>query len=227
MVYLTLLLTQVCSASQSSTFSFHTKSADTGNSEKSLFDAFLIEITSQLVHTLAFDLEAVQGDPDLYVTTEVNKRGGEWRAVAVGSDYLEVKSTDDQLKGLGLQRQFGVYISRDSTQGFEYTLTITALGASDWKAASEASLNPPIAAFSKTVLLTVKEGDLPEPMEAKKGGNNETDDFISGVVLWVVSELLRGNVFPALVLLALVALCCWPKCKRRRTENQELAARLT
>jgi len=95
-------------------------------------DGFYINVTSASVHTLTFDLQTLQENPDLYVFAEVNKREV---AFVVEIHNLTIRETDIELKGdgLGLIRRFEVLIGGASSEVSKYTLTITALGASDWK----------------------------------------------------------------------------------------------
>jgi len=230
---LLLLLTQVCSASQSSltssTFSLHTESTHTGTVQNDQMDGFYINVTSASVHTLTFDLQTLQGNPDLYVFAEVNK--GEV-AIVVESHNLTIRETDIELKGdgLGLIRRFGVLIGGASSEVSKYILTITALGASEWKVASEESLNSHIAALSKTSLFTAKKGDLSKQKSTKGSG---AKSLAGELLFWIVFELLillvketiRGNIWPLVVVLATLAgsCCVWVCVVIVQEREKELA----
>ena len=213
---LVLLLTQVCSASQSSltssTFSFQSESTHTGALEYDAVDGFLIEISSTSAHSLVFDLQVWQGDADIYVFASVNDVEKEWYGQEVGSDYLVITETDMKLQGdgLGLQRSFEIYIVGASTRVSRYSLTITALGASDWKVGSAESLKTHVATRKNNALFSVKEykGDLTKLVKAMETGNSWLG-VVGGVVL-----LGAGVV-------------AWRKWGGRQGKNEESAYRFS
>jgi len=212
---LVLLLTQVCSASQSSltssTFSYSSYYTHSGYVSFERTNGYLIDLNFQSVYMITFNLEVSQGDANLYVYTLVNNMPVEWKALAVGSDYLAITDKDYGLnkEGLGPQRRFEVYVMGASTQLSQYTLTVTAYGTSDWKVASEESINKHVAARKKSALFTMKkyEGELPEHMKAVETGSGWMG-VVGGVVLLGVGVVV------------------WRKWGGRQGKTEKLAYRL-
>jgi len=207
-----LLLTQVSSASQSSltssTFSYQTQEVRSyvlGHYELSLF---FFEVTSASVHTLTLDLQALQGNPNMYVYAY---GGGVWSSLTEGSEYLEIVSTDEQLKGegLGLQRWFQVRVFGASNEDSSFRLTITQFGTSDWEADSGESLEAHVDALRQDKLFTVKEykGDMGKHMKAVETGSS-----------WL-------GVMGGVGLLG-VGVVAWRKWGGRQGKTEELAYRL-
>ena len=213
---LVLLLTQVCSASQSSltssTFSYSSYYTHSGYVSFDRVNSYYIDLNYQSVYMITFNLQVSQGDADLYVYTLVNNMLVEWKALTVGSDYLAITDTDWSLngEGLGPQRQFEVYIMGASTQLSQYTLTVTAYGTSDWKVGSAESLKTHVATRKNNALFSVKEykGDLTKLVKAMETGNSWLG-VVGGVVL-----LGAGVV-------------AWRKWGGRQGKNEESAYRFS
>ena len=207
-----LALSAAPTAITSSTFNFVREMELTSSVEAGGVDGFLLTITSAEVESLEFELEveAEGQDADLVITTSINGEDTYWTGFAIGSDYLQINSTDEYLNdGMGLQRSFLVLVIGTSMETAEYSLTITAHAASEWAVESEESLKTHMAARRNDALFKVKEykGDVTRHLKA-----TETGSSWLGVVGGVV--LLGAGV------------CAWRKWGGKQGKNEELAYRL-
>lgn len=196
----------------SSTLNFERSTTVTGSISYGKGDVLVIEVTSSSVHTLAITLAVSQGNADLGVVAEVKGIQVIWTAETEGGEYLEILQSDRKLSdGLGLKRLFAVVVGGVSREMARYTLTVTAQGASNWKAVdSEESLKAHIAVCRKDALFAIREydGDASEYVKAMDRGSS-----------WY-------GVVGGVLLLGLGA-CVWRKWGGKQGENEEISYRFS
>jgi hypothetical protein len=207
-----LALSAAPTAITSSTFHFVRETELTGSVEAGGVDGLLLIITSAEVESLEFELEvdAEGQDADLIVTTQINGEDVYWTGFAIGSDYLQINSTDEYLvDGMGLQRSFLALVVGTSMDTANYSLTVTAHAASQWAAESNHTLKTHMATRTNDALFKVKnyKGDVTRHLKTMETGRSWLG-VVGGVVL------LGAGV------------CAWRKWGGRQGKNEDLAYRL-
>lgn len=125
----------------SSTMAFTSSNTMSGRVRAGQADGMILDVKEASITKLTFDLTVSAGDADIVVVTNVAGQDVPFGGFKVGNDRVVISRNDPAFTdGLGLTRTFLIVVMGASPNTASYTLTVTAEGASEWRADSGISL---------------------------------------------------------------------------------------